>query len=96
MTPSPLSSTLLLLTLTTVGVSAEQPINDLSQPTYGVDVSFPIHHGKISTNYAWLPHNQDSSLPVPKEYEGMPVQYLGDKQGEYDEFMKGCHAHYGK
>ena len=73
-----------------------QPRNDFYQPTYGVDVSFPIHHGKISTNYAWLPHNTQEGVETPKEYEGMPIQYLGEKQAWYDDFMKGCHEHYGK
>lgn len=73
-----------------------QEVNALDQPTYGVDVSFPMHHGKLSDNFAWLPHNVDpESNPTPARYEGMPVQYLGDKQAEYDEFMKGCDAHYG-
>lgn len=62
---------------------------------YGVDVSFPMHHSKVSTNYAWLPHNQDPSLPVPKEYEGMVVQPLGDRQGFYEKFMEGCEKHQG-
>ena len=26
---------------------------------------------------------------------GKNVQYLGNKQAEYDEFIKGCDAHYG-
>ena len=74
-----------------------QEVNDMGQPTYGVDVSFPMHHMKLSTNYAWLPHNVDpENNPTPPEYEGMNVQYLGNKQAEYDEFMKGCDEHYGQ
>lgn len=73
-----------------------QDINTLGQPTYGVDISFPIHHEKLSDNYAWLPHNVDpENNPTPPEYEGKPVQYLGNKQAEYDAFMKGCDDHYG-
>ena len=73
-----------------------QEVNDLGQPTYGVDVSMPIHHGKISDNFAWLPHNVDpENNPTPKEYEGKPIQYLGDRQEWYDDFMKGCNEHYG-
>jgi len=73
-----------------------QDVNSFGQPTYGVDVSFPIHHEKISDNYAWLPHNVDpENNPTPPEYEGKPIQYLGRKQEEYDEFMKGCDEHYG-
>ncbi|KAL9182371.1 hypothetical protein ACHAXT_013023 [Thalassiosira profunda] len=73
-----------------------QDVNGFGQPTYGVDVSFPIHHREISDNYAWLPHNVDpENNPTPPEYEGKPVQYLGRKQEEYDAFMDGCDAHYG-
>jgi hypothetical protein len=43
-----------------------QRLDDIAQTAdYGVDVSFPIHHLEVSDNYAWLPHNLDSSLPVP-------------------------------
>lgn len=72
-----------------------RPLNALGQETYGVDVSFPIHHGKISTNFAWLPHNADpENNPTPKEYRGMPVQFLGDRQADYDTFIQGCKDHY--
>jgi len=64
---------------------------------YGVDVSFPIQHGKLSTNYAWLPHNVDpENNKVPWKYIGMPVQPLGNKQKFYDDFMQGCYDHYQK
>lgn len=73
-----------------------QEVNSLGQPTYGVDVSFPIHHERLSDNYAWLPHNVDpANNPTPPEYEGKNVQYMGDKQAEYDKFLEGCDAHYG-
>lgn len=74
-----------------------QPINSFGQPTYGVDVSFPIHHTSISTNYAWLPHNlhPESSIPTPSQYSGMPIQYLGNKQDEYDAMISACETHYG-
>jgi len=62
---------------------------------YGVDVSFPIHHPRITTNYDWLPHNKDHSIATPKEYQDMVVQPLGDKAGFYKEFMEGCRAKYG-
>jgi hypothetical protein len=75
-----------------------QPINSFSQPTYGVDISFPIHHTSISTNYAWLPHNNphllSQSHPTPSEYQNMPIQYLGNKQAEYDAMIDACEAHY--
>mmetsp|Transcript_15567 Transcript_15567/g.21269 ORF Transcript_15567/g.21269 Transcript_15567/m.21269 type:complete len:527 (-) Transcript_15567:272-1852(-) len=74
-----------------------QPVNSFGQPTYGVDISFPIHREKVSTNYAWLPHNVDpENNPTPKEYEGMPIQPLGNKQAEYDKLIQGCVKHYGK
>eukprot|EP01083_Nonionella_stella_P215191 774705_1 len=58
-----------------------QEVNEYGQPTYGADVSFPIHHEKLSDNYAWLPHNLDpENNPTPKKYAGKPVQYLGNKQ----------------
>ena len=74
-----------------------QEVNTFGQPTYGVDVSFPMHHTKLSNNYAWLPHNVDPEHNpiVPDEYVGKNVQYLGNKQAEYDEFIKGCDEHYG-
>jgi len=71
--------------------------NSDSEPDYGVDVSWPIHRGEISNNYDWLPHNVDpENNPVPKEYIGMPVQPLGDKQRFYDDFMQGCYDKYQK
>jgi hypothetical protein len=59
---------------------------------YGVDVSFPIHHSSISTNYAWLAHNVDPKLQSPRLYEDMVVQPLGDRSAFYKEFIDGCHA----
>eukprot|EP00573_Skeletonema_grethae_P003745 CAMPEP_0201693678 /NCGR_PEP_ID=MMETSP0578-20130828/6193_1 /ASSEMBLY_ACC=CAM_ASM_000663 /TAXON_ID=267565 /ORGANISM="Skeletonema grethea, Strain CCMP 1804" /LENGTH=527 /DNA_ID=CAMNT_0048179245 /DNA_START=141 /DNA_END=1724 /DNA_ORIENTATION=- len=74
-----------------------QDLNAFGEPTYGVDVSFPIHRTKISQNYAWLPHNVDpDNNPTPPEFEGMPIQYLGNKQAEYDAFMAGCEEKYNK
>lgn len=67
------------------------------EPVYGVDVSWPMQSHKISTNYAWLPHNVDpENNPTPEEYKGMPIQMLGNKQKDYDEFLEGCRAHYPK
>lgn len=62
-------------------------------PTYGVDVSFPIHH-RVSTNYPWLPHNQNSSIPVPVEFKDMPLQPLGDRQAAYVAHLDACRKHY--
>ena len=73
-----------------------QEINALGQPTYGVDISTAIHHGLISNNYAWLPHNIDPmNNPTPPEYINMPIQYLGDKRAFYDNMIAGCEEHYG-
>lgn len=63
---------------------------------YGVDVSFPMQYNGVSTNYPWLEHNVDHSKPVPKEYEGMVPQPLGDKQTFYDEYLQGCVDSFGK
>jgi prolyl 4-hydroxylase len=57
---------------------------------YGVDVSYPMHHPNVTTNFASLPHNLDPSLPTPPEFEGMPVQPLGDKQSFYQKLIDGC------
>lgn len=61
---------------------------------YGVDVSFPIHH-RVSTNYDFLPHNTDSSVPVPAEYKDMPLQPLGDRQAAYVKHLDDCRKYYG-
>jgi hypothetical protein len=62
---------------------------------YGVDVSFPMHYVDVSTNYPWLPHNQDPSLPVPKEYQDMVLQPLGNKKKFYRDFLQGCKEAFG-
>jgi hypothetical protein len=52
--------------------------------SYGIDVSWPIQHNNVSFNFPWLPHNLDPDHhPVPLEYEGMPLQPLGDRQQRY-------------
>ena len=64
---------------------------------YGVDVSFPIHHKTVSTNYPWLPHNlhpSDNKIATPDEYQQMPLQPLGNRQSIYDEFIQGCRTKY--
>jgi hypothetical protein len=61
---------------------------------YGLGVSFPIVSTRISDNYAWLPHNQNASIPVPDRYKGMPVQTLGDRKSIYRDFYQGCVEHY--
>eukprot|EP00934_Nitzschia_sp_Nitz4_P001023 Nitzschia sp. Nitz4//scaffold58_size112336//60326//62043//NITZ4_004037-RA/size112336-augustus-gene-0.8-mRNA-1//1//CDS//3329555001//1023//frame0 len=72
---------------------AQQPDEPVE---YGVDVSFPIHYASVSTNYEWLPHNQDPSLETPKMYEDMPIQPLGDRQEFYRDFLQGCRDAFGK
>jgi len=62
---------------------------------YGVDVSFPMHYASVSTNYPWLPHNMDPNVPVPKEYEDMVIQPLGNKQEFYRQFLQGCKDAFG-
>jgi len=63
---------------------------------YGVDVSFPMHYAEVSTNYPWLPHNMDPSIPTPYEYEDMVPQPLGDKKTFYKDFVEGCKEKFGK
>jgi hypothetical protein len=54
-----------------------------------------MHHKTVSTNYPWLPHNVDPSLPTPPEFQDMAVQPLGDMQKKWDDYMQGCIDHYG-
>lgn len=73
----------------------------MHQKTYGLDVSFPHHHTKVSTNYDWLPHNDPAKsspshpnyVALPSEYKHMPVQRLGNRQDFYDNYMEGCRHH---
>jgi hypothetical protein len=60
---------------------------------YGLDVSFPIHH-RVSTNYDTLPHNQDPSVKTPPQYEGMPIQPLGNRQALYTKHLRDCREAY--
>lgn len=55
-----------------------------------------MHHDRVSTNYPWLPHNMDPSLPVPDAYKDMPLQPLGDVQSRYDNYIQGCVDFYNK
>jgi prolyl 4-hydroxylase len=55
-----------------------------------------MHHSSVSTNYPWLPHNVDPTLPVPDEYKNMPIQPLGNKQKLYEDYMQSCVDHYDK
>ena len=70
--------------------------NSNNSVSYGVDVSFPMHHASVSTNYPWLPHNvQPENYPTPPEYEGMPIQPLGNREAFYRDMILGCIIHYG-
>jgi len=62
---------------------------------YGVDVSFPMHHEKVSTNYDWLTHNLYDDVPTPKQYKDMVVQPLGDREKIYNHMIEGCVKFYG-
>ena len=55
-----------------------------------------MQHNMASTNYPWLPHNVDPSLPVPDEYKDMPIQLLGNKQEQYEKYIQGCMDYYGE
>ena len=58
---------------------------------YGVDVSFPMHHAQVSTNYMWLEHNlHPDTSTTPKQYDGMVQQPLGNRQDFYKEYLEGC------
>lgn len=66
-----------------------------SSSSYGVDVSFPMHHEQVSVNFDYLPHNALPSLyPTPVSYRGMPIQPLGDRQEVYNRYLKGCQVRY--
>ena len=63
--------------------------------SYGVDVSFPIHHQFVSKNYLWLPHNSDPAHNAPpKRLKNAPLQPLGDRTKFYEEVMQGCRDRY--
>lgn len=54
-----------------------------------------MHHKSASTNYAWLPHNVDPAHhKTPAAYRNMPVQPLGNRQAEFEEYIEGCVAFY--
>lgn len=57
---------------------------------YGADVSWPMQHVEVSSNYPWLEHNVDPSIPVPRKYQDMVPQPLGDRQTFYKNYLQGC------
>jgi hypothetical protein len=84
------------LNLCVLLVAAAASSSSSPRPSYGVDVSFPMHHHRnVSTNYDYLPHNVLPSLyPTPSPYRNMALQPLGNRQSVYDNFMAGCLARY--
>ncbi len=65
----------------------------VKKASYGADISWPMQHDRVSTNYPWLPHNVDpENNPIPVEYIGMPLQPLGDRQKAFEgkAFLKKC------
>jgi prolyl 4-hydroxylase len=90
-----LSMVLLTGAQTPAGVPANNHKDD--PPQYGVDVSYPVHHSTVSTNYPWLPHNIDpANNPTPSHMKDQPLQPLGNRQAEYERLMQGCRDKYGK
>ena len=76
-------------------VAEDTPITTDEKVEYGVDVSFPMHHASVSTNYPWLEHNVHSNIPTPEEYKDMVIQPLGDRQTFYKDFLDGCREAFG-
>ena len=63
---------------------------------YGVDVSFPIHHRRLSDNFAWLLHNVDpDNNAQPKKYKDMVVNPLPGREEMYQDFIKTCEEAFG-
>lgn len=87
---------LLLRCYLIIAVTLATVAQDESAIEYGVDISFPMHHASVSTNYPWLPHNVDKSKPTPNQYQGMPIQPLGNKQAAFEDYMQGCVDYYNK
>jgi hypothetical protein len=74
----------------------QEVVHNSDEPVeYGVDVSFPMQYASVSTNYPWLPHNKNPGYPVPKEYQDMVLQPLGNREEFYREFLQGCKDKFG-
>jgi hypothetical protein len=56
--------------------------DDVSQVPYGVDISYPIHHASVSTNFPWVQDQNSNS--------SQPLQVLGDRQAFYEDFLRSC------
>lgn len=76
-----------------VGAKAEEETPTVFE--YGADVSYPMHHSTVTSNFPWLPHNVDHSIPTPEEYNTSVLQPLGDRQSFYTETIAGCVDFYG-
>lgn len=74
----------------------EEPKQPDAPVEYGVDVSFPIHHDTVSTNYDWLPHNVDTTQQTPARYKDMVRSPLPGRQEYYDSFLDSCVKHFGR
>jgi hypothetical protein len=72
----------------------DKPTEETIVNSYGLDVSFPARR-PVSTNYPWLPHNQDPvNNPTPEKYQDMPMQPLGDRHKIYVDMLHGCRKAY--
>jgi hypothetical protein len=56
--------------------------DDVSQVPYGVDISYPIHHASVSTNFPWVQGQNSNS--------SQPLQVLGNRQSFYEDFLRSC------
>ena len=58
---------------------------EVTSVTYGLDVSFPVHH-RVSTNYDVVPFENNAVPPETDE----PLQVLGNRQEMYVNHLNGC------
>ena len=53
-----------------------------------------MHHSHVSSNFAWLPHNLDPSLPVPDRFKATApnrmVTPLPNVQTRYEQYLQDC------
>lgn len=88
-------SLLVLFSLLAVRTFASAAVETDAQSTsYGVDVSFPIHH-RVASNYPWLPHNvHPDTFQPPAGLQDSPLQPLGDRQALFSQHLQDCRTHY--
>ena len=90
-----MTATVLVVLLISATEASDSAKTTERHSSYGVDVSFPIQHDHVTTNYDWLPHNTLPQLyPTPEGYVDMPIQPLGNKQEHYSEYIRGCIDYY--